>query len=790
MSISAETPASNQTTRPASGQRIAHRICPLCEACCGLEIKLDRDAASGREHIVSIKGHAEDVFSHGYICPKAVALKDLHEDPDRLRTPLVKRNGEFVQASWDEAFAEIEQRLGAVQQRHGKGAVGITLGNPIVHKLGLGLAIPRLLRSLGTKQIFSASTLDQIPRQLVCGWMYGHWLSVPVPDIDHSDWLLVIGANPLASNGSMWTVPDFRGRAKAMQARGGRLIVIDPRRTETAAVADEHLAIRPGADAFVLAAMVRQLFVDGLVQIGAAAPHVALGAGGLDALCDALAPFTPEVAAARSGIAAADIVRLTRELAAAPSAVVYGRMGANTQSYGSLCAWLIDVLNILTGRLDVPGGLMFPQAAAFAANSQPGPGAREGKGRGIVTGRHSSRVSGLPEVLGEFPITCLPEEIDTAGEGSIRALVTIASNPVLSSPGSQRLDAALATLDVMVSVDIYVNETTRHADVILPGRSPLEDSHYDIAFTQLSTRNQARYSPPVLAADGGDDALPSEWMILQRLTSIVQSKPARNWAEVQAADDLLLEQEVGKLAAQIVQAQGAAASTSAQAVGATVLGALQGLKGPDRWLDLALRTGPYGDLFGMKPQGLSLAKLAATPAGIDLGALQPRLPGALRTPTGQVDLVPAPLLAELTRAAADLNAPAPDLVVIGRRDVRSNNSWMHNLPTLAKGPFRGALQLHPVDAARLGLVDGARARLARADAPDRHVNVEIAVDGGLLPGVCCLPHGWGHDLPGTKLGLAAERPGANLNAVLDENLRDPLSGNAVLSGVAVTLRPV
>jgi anaerobic selenocysteine-containing dehydrogenase len=441
-------------------------------------------------------------------------------------------------------------------------------------------------------------------------------------------------------------------------------------------------------------------------------------------------------------------------------------------------------------------------------------------------------VSQLPEVLGEFPITALPEEIDTPGDGRLRALFTIASNPVLSAPGSQRLDAALATLDFMLSVDIYVNETTRHADVILPGRSPLEDSHYDIAFTQLSTRNHARYSPavfepaqaPATESDGRSDAAtsqPSEWMILQRLASIAQGKPARKWAEVQATDDALLEQEVTKLAAMVAGGQsgggraGAATegsgngepaasthrsadnvgSSPAQAMSAdnitsTVLTALKTWSGPERWLDLALRTGPYGDLFGMKLQGVNLTKLAATPAGIDLGALQPRLPGALRTPSGKVELVPSPLLADLARAASDLDAPVPDLVVIGRRDVRSNNSWMHNLPTLAKGPFRGALQLHPADAARLGLVDGARARLARANAKDRHVDVDVALDAGLLPGVCCLPHGWGHNLPGTKLGLAAERPGANLNAVLDENLRDPLSGNAVLSGVAVTLRPV
>ncbi|MEY4747953.1 MAG: hypothetical protein RIQ60_167 [Pseudomonadota bacterium] len=774
--------------RPA--HRTAHRICPLCEACCGLEIKLERQAGtdtnSGREHIVSIKGHAEDVFSHGYLCPKAVALKDLHDDPDRLRTPLIKRNGVFVEASWDEAFAEIAARLGAIQQQHGRNAVAITLGNPIVHKLGLGLAVPRLVKALGTKNMYSASTLDQIPRQLVCGWMYGHWLSVPVPDIDHSHWLLVIGANPLASNGSMWTVPDFRHRARALQARGGKLIVIDPRRTETAAVADEHLVIRPGGDAFLLAAMARQLFEDGLVRLGAAEAHVA----GLDTLPAALAPFTPELAAARCGIPAATIVRLAHELAAAPRAVVYGRIGTNTQSYGSLSAWLIDLLNILTGRLDAPGGLMFPKAAAFAANTQGAPG----QGRGIVTGRYASRVSQAPEVMSEFPITCLAEEIATPGEGQVRALVTIASNPVLSAPGSARLDAALATLDFMVSVDIYVNETTRHADVILPGRSPLEDGHYDLAFSQLSTRNQARYSAPVFS---GRDASgqPSEWAILNRLATIAQGRPAPGWAEVDAADDALLAQEVGKLAAQFAQAQAATiGAPSAEALTARVLAALKNKSGAERWLDLALRTGPYGDLFGLKPQGLSLDKLAAAPAGIDLGALQPRLPEALRTPSGKVELAPPPLVADLARAAADLHTPAPELVVIGRRDTRSNNSWMHNLPTLAKGPFRGALQLNPADAARLGLAEGARAHLVNAsagrDAHERQVTVNVTLDAGLPPGVCCLPHGWGHDLPGIRLGVAAQRPGANLNAVLDETLRDPLSGNAVLSGVAVTLTPL
>lgn len=738
------------------GPRTAWRICPLCEACCGLEIGIEG------EQVHTVRGHAADVFSRGYVCPKAVALKDLHEDPDRLRQPLVKRGGVHVPVSWEEAWAEIEQGLGRVQQTHGREAGAITLGNPNVHKLGLSLYGPRLIKALGTRHVYSASTLDQVPRQLVCGWMYGHWLSVPVPDIDRCDFLLMLGANPLASNGSMWTVPDFRGRAKALRARGGRLVVVDPRRTETAQVADEHLAIRPGADVFLLAGMVYTLFEQGLVRLGAAEAHVA--DADLVTLRKAVQGFAPERVAPRCGLPAATVRRLARELAAAPRAAVYGRLGVHTQTYGSLCAWLVDALALLTGRLDAPGGLMFPKAAAFAANTQGRPGA----GRGVTTGRHHSRVSGAPEVMGEWPITCLAEEIETPGPGQVRALITVASNPVLSAPGSPRLDAALATLDFMLSIDLYLNETSRHAHVILPGRSPLEDGHYDVAFPQLSCRNHARYSPPVFAAPAGQ---PAEWEILLRLAAIAQG--ARGPIDVQALDETQLDADLRRLAG--------------DAHAPTLQQALSTYRGPERWLDLALRTGPYGDGFGQRPGGLTLDRLAASPAGVDLGELQPRLPEVLRTPSGRVELAPVALVADLERALADLDTPAPDLVVIGRRDVRSNNSWMHNLPTLAKGPFRGNALLHPQEAARRGLSEGASARLALQDRPERAVTVQIALDDGLPPGVVCLPHGWGHDAPGARLQLAALRPGANLNAVLDETQRDPLSGNAVLAGVAVTL---
>ena len=735
------------------GETIAHRICPLCEACCGLEIRI----ADGR--VAGIRGHDADVFSGGYVCPKGAALKDLHQDPDRLRTPLVKRGGRFVETSWDEAFAEIEKRLPPILAQHGRDAVAMVVGNPVAHKIGLLLYGPRLGKALGTRNFFSASTLDQMPKQLSAGLMFGGWLTIPVPDIERSDFLLILGANPMVSNGSLWTVPDFRGKAKAMRARGGRIVVVDPRRTETAAVADQHVSIRPGADVFLLAAMAHTLFDEKLVRLGRLAEHVA----GVEEVKSAITPFSPENVAARCGIAAATIRELARTLAAAERAAVYGRIGTCTQEYGTLASWLVDVLNVLTGHLDEPGGAMFPKAAAFAANTAGKPGV----GKGIVTGRRKSRVSGAPEIFGELPITCLAEEIETPGEGQVRALVSVAGNPVLSAPNGPRIAAALERLEFMVSLDIYLNETTRHADVILPGVSPLEELHYDVAFPQLSYRNHARYSEPVLSAPAGH---PAEWQSLLRLIGIVEGKGAN--VDVAALDDALVAEEVRRVAGPQADA---------------VLKAVSQWKGPERLLDLALRSGPYGDLFGVRPGGLTLEKVKASPDGIDLGPLAPRIPEVLRTPSGKIELAPQTLLDDLARPAGDLARPAPDLVIVGRRDVRSGNSWMHNLPILAKGPYRCTALVHPVDAARLGLKDGGKARIVGSA---HAIETQVEISDEMMPGVVSLPHGWGHDLEGARLALAAERPGANLNAVLDDRLRDPLSGNAVLSGVPVVMSPV
>jgi anaerobic selenocysteine-containing dehydrogenase len=741
-----------------SNETIHHRICPFCEACCGLEITV----AEGR--VKRIRGHASDVFSKGYLCPKGVALKDLHEDPDRLRQPLIKRNGRFAESTWEEAFAEIERRLPPIIAKHGADSVALTLGNPIVHKLALLLYVPRLGRALGSKNVFSASTLDQMPKHLSCGLMFGDFLSIPVPDIERTDFLLMLGANPMVSNGSLWTVPNFRDKAKALRARGGRLVVVDPRRTETADVADEHIFIRPGGDVFLLLGMVHTLFAEKLVRLGRLAEHVA----GVEALEQAVTGFAAEKVSARCGISAETIRTLARTLAAAKHAVVYGRVGTCTQEYGTLCSWLIDVFNILTGHLDEPGGAMFPKAAALQSNTFPAnTGGKPGTGKGVVTGRRKSRVSGAPEVLGEFPMSCLAEEIQTPGEGHVKALITIASNPALSSPNGERLSAAMDQLEFMVSLDIYLNETSRHADVILPGTSPLEDSHYDVAFSQLSYRNHARYSSPIFPQS---EDHPEEWQVLLRLIGIIQGKgPA---ADINQIDDELLMDDLRRTAGPFADQIYKASSKR---------------RGVERLLDLGLRAGPYGDQFGMKPGGLNLEKVKAAEGGIDLGSLNPRVPEVLRTPSGKIELAPAMLIDDLKRPAADLGRSIPELVIVGRRQLHGNNSWMHNLPALAKGAARCIALINPNDAERLSLEDGSRARIAH---DGRSIEAEIQITDEMMPGVVSLPHGWGHDQPGSQLEVAAAYPGANLNALMDENRRDPLSGNAVLSGMEVEMTPV
>ena len=741
-------------------ERTSYHACTICEATCGLEI-----ITRGRE-VVGIRGDDADVFSRGFICPKGYALKELDADPDRLRTPLVRRDGRHVAIGWDEAFDEIERRLVPILGEHGRDAVAVYLGNPSAHSMALGIYGQVLLRALGSRNVFSASTVDQMPKQVAVGLMFGTGLSVPVPDIDRTDHLMILGANPFESNGSLMTAPDLPARLRAIKARGGKVVVVDPRRTRTATEASEHVFIRPGTDALLLAAMAHTLFTEERLRPGRLVEHVA----GLEKVEAAVRPFTPAAVAERCGVDADTIVRLARELAAAPSAAVYARIGTCTQEFGTLASWLVDVLNVVTGNLDRPGGAMFTRAAAGAANTR-GAG---GRGKGVRFGRRTSRVRQVPEVYGELPCACLAEEIETPGPGQVRALVTIAGNPVLSTPNGARLSAALDGLDFMVSLDIYLNETTRHADVILPGLSPLEQSHYDIALRQLAIRNVATYSPPVFDPP---DERPTEWETLLRLSAIVSGQGAR--CDTAMLDDFVLRQRLD-------HEVGSPGSPLQGREPEEIVGALAPRRGPDRILDLMVRTGPYGDGFGAKPDGLTLARLEAHPHGIDLGPLEPRVPEVLRTPSGKIELAPDALLADVERLRQALERPSPPFVLVGRRDLRSNNSWMHNLEVLVKGKPRCTLHVHPDDAARLRLTNGAPARVVSRVGS---VEIPVEVTDRIMPGVVSIPHGWGHDQPDTSMRIAGANAGVNSNLLADEAMLEPLSGNAVLNGIPVTVSP-
>jgi anaerobic selenocysteine-containing dehydrogenase len=737
---------------------VAFRTCPLCEATCGLALEVDE----GGHTVTKVRGDADDVFSHGFLCPKGVSIKELHDDPDRVRTPLVKQpDGTFAPATWDEAFAVIAERLPAVIAAGGKDAVAAYIGNPAAHSLAFLLYGKVLLKALGTKNIFSASTVDQYPKQAASALMFGTGTTIAIPDLDRTDYLLCLGANPLASNGSLMTAPDARGRLRAIRARGGRIVVVDPRRSRTAAEADDHLPIRPGTDALLLMALLNVVFAEGLEALNAADALVE----GLDEVRALAADFPPEAVADATGLDAEAIRRVARDFATAPSAVAYGRIGTTTQAFGTTASWLIDVLNVVTGNLDRPGGAMFPLPSAGLSNTKGEPG----RGRGARFGRWTSRVRGLGEVFGELPVACLAEEIDTPGDGQVRALITVAGNPVVSTPNSDRLAAALDELDFMVSIDIYVNETTRHADVILPSPSPLEKAHFDFVFQGFAIRNYANYSPPVLPRPAG---MPDEWETVLRLVGVATGQGAD--ADVAAIDDFVARAAIGK----------EVADPYSPWHGRDVEEALADLAprtGTSRLIDLMLRTGPYG---------LTLADLEAQPHGIDLGPLKPRLPEVLRTPSGRIELAPPALVADVARLH-DALAAAPagdgDLVLIGRRHLRSNNSWMHNLPMLVRGPERCTLHVHPDDAARLQLADGGqatiRSRVGAVTAP-----VEVTAD--IRPGVVSLPHGWGHDRDGADMAVARAHAGTNSNVLTDETAVEPLTGTAVLNGIPVEVAPV
>ncbi|MFD5754736.1 molybdopterin oxidoreductase family protein [Streptomyces sp. NPDC127044] len=747
----------SRTSGATPDSRTALRVCPLCEATCGLTLTIEGTRVTGA------RGDRDDVFSKGFICPKGASFGAADGDPDRLRTPLVRTDGELREATWQEAFDAIAEGLGPIVEQYGPHALGIVLGNPNVHTMAGALYPPVLLSALRTHSVFTASTLDQMPKHVSSGLLYGDANAIPVPDLDHTDHLLLIGANPLESNGSLCTAPDFPGKLKALRARGGTLTVIDPRTTRTAKLADRHVTIRPGTDALLLAAMTFVLFEEKLVDLRELAPHVQ----DVEELATAVRDFTPEAASEACDVDADTIRALARELAAAPTAAVYGRIGSCTVPHGTLASWLVDVLNILTGNLDRPGGALFPQAATDKTPRPAGPG------RGFALGRWHSRVSRHPEAKGELPLAALAEEIDTATpEGSpVRALIAIAANPVLSAPDGDRLDKALDSLDFMVSVDPYLNETARHADVVLPPPPPSQSAHHDFAFNTLAVRNQVRYNRPAVPLEPGRMA---ETEILARL---VLAATGMHGADPSAVDAMVIDSTLGKA---VQDPHGPVHERDPKEL-ATLL---TGENGPERRLDMMLRLGPYGEGFGARPDGLSLEKLLAHPHGIDLGPLRPRLPQPLKTRSGKVELLPAPIVDDLPRLRAALRERPAAIVLVGRRHLRSNNSWMHNVPALTGGTNRCTLHIHPEDAARLGLADGTAVRVKGAGG---EVVAPAEVTDTVRRGVVSLPHGWGHDRPGTRMSHAALDPGVNVNQLLDGSLLDPLSGTAVLNGVPVEL---
>ena len=712
-------------------ETVRHLTCTLCEAMCGLEVTLDGDGA-----IASMRGHEADPLSRGHICPKAFALQDIHEDPDRLRRPAVRTpSGGWREVSWEEGIRVAADRLAAVQREHGDDAVAVYLGNPNVHSLGALTHHPTLVRLLGTRNRFSATSVDQLPHHVVAWALYGHQFLLPVPDIDRTDLLVLIGHNPMASNGSLWTVPDFPQRRRELAARGGRLVVLDPRRTETAKVADEHHFVRPGTDAAVLLAVVRELLSD---EVAGTLAGPAAYVDGVDRVRAAVAPFTPELAESVSGMPAASLRSLARDLAAAPSAAVHGRMGVSTQAHGVICQWAIQVINVLTGNLDRAGGTMFTTPAVDLV------------GRGVLSpggfGKRRTRVRGLPGFGGELPVAALAEEITTPGEGQVRGLLTIAGNPVSSTPAGHRLDEALAGLEAMVAIDFYVNETTRHADVILPPTGPLERDHYDLVFHTLAVRDTARWSPALFAHAAG------------------------------AKHDWEIARDLG---AALVRARGG--GLRARWSRETLQHEARLRLSPRRQLDALLRSS------GAR---LSVAKLEGMSAGADHGPLKPRLPSRLATPGQRVDLGVGLVLDALPDLLAEVEAGPGvadgELLLIGRRHQRDNNSWLHNATRLTRGRARHTLLAHPVDLEARGVATGETVVVRSAVGA---VRVEVTASEDLMPGVVSLPHGYGHARDGVRLRNASVLPGVSMNDLTDPAVVESLSGNAVLNGIPVTVEP-
>jgi anaerobic selenocysteine-containing dehydrogenase len=739
--------------------------CPLCEAMCGLQVRVEDD------EVTDIRGNRDDVWSRGHICPKGTALAQLHTDADRLRQPMIRTPSGYVPVSWDDAYAEVERVLRPVLNRHGADAVTVYVGNPVAHNLGLSTHIGALIgmaQAAGMTAYYSPGTVDQWPLNLVSALLFGHMWNAPIPDVDRTDHLMILGANPAASQGSMLSAPDLMGRLAAIRRRGGTVTVVDPRRTLTAQRASQWVPIRPGTDALLLFAILRTLDENDWVRRPA---HLDGRVTGLDEVIAMAADFAPETVADACGIDAISIRQLAHDLAHAEAPVLYSRIGACTQEFGTLATWLVFVVNTALGSLDRPGGAVFPKPAVWSPMFMKPP---DQTGPGWQFGRFHSRVRGAPEVFSQFPVSCLAEEIDTPGDGQLRGLITVAGNPVVSAPGARRLDAALATLDAMISVDNYLNETTRHAHVILPGLSPLQRPHADDLYWIYAVSSCLKWSDPVFAAPPEQ---PPEWEVLLRLAGAMVGVPMPE-VDVAAMDDLYV---AGLVATACSTPDTPLSGRDPQVTTAALIG-----RGPERLVDMGIRLGPWGDGLGRRPGGMTLAELRTHPNGLHLDDLDGgRLDDALCTPSGTVELVHQRLVDDVPRLRARLQRADGELLLTSRRHLRSNNSWMHNVPALMRGKDRCTLLINPEDAQRAGLRSGDVAELS-TDAGSLTVPAEVSDE--MMPGVVSLPHGWGHGLDRTQLHVANDHPGVNSNLLNPAYLIDVPSNTQVVNGVPCHVR--
>ncbi|HET8611377.1 MAG TPA: molybdopterin-dependent oxidoreductase [Sphingomonas sp.] len=745
-----------------SDVRLHLRSCAFCEAACGIRVTADH----GTRTILDVRGDPDDPFSQGFVCPKSHGLIHLHADPDRLRRPIRRRGKDWEEIGWDEAMDESADRLKSIQKKHGRHSIAYYLGNPSGHKAPFLLYGPLLIKAIGSMQFYTPGTLDQIPKFVSAAYMFGGPTIQPLADLDRTDHLIVIGNNPVVSQGSMMVAPGIRRRIEGIRQRGGKLVVIDPRRTETAGIADEYVAVRPGADAYLLFAMVDVLAKEGLIRLGAVADHVK----NLDELLRMAARFPADRAAAVTSIPAETIRRLARELAAAPTAAIYGRTGTCTQRFGTITSWLIDALNIITGNLDRAGGNLFsgggiPMGVLFEDNYKDGV---------FPVGRWHSRVKGLPEAIGMLPTAALADEMLEPGEGQVRGFVTQAGNVILSNPNAGKLQRALDGLEFMLSLDIYVNETTRHADIIIPGPSYAEHSDFAAVTAYETIRKFVKWGAPVFAPEGDT---PHDWQIFAGLAARM-----RGISIAEIEEEYVRELLGVAISASRPEARDVSIEEARRLIGDE--------PGPDRIFDILIRGGPMGDAFGRVPGGLTLERVKQHPHGLDLGPLDTgMIPGVLRTPDRKIDLAPSQITGDVTRLESEMAAleRPGSMLMIGRRDMRSKNAWMHNVEPLAKGKDRCTLLVHPTDADRLGLATGGRARVRT------HISelmAPVVVSDEIMPGVVSLPHGWGHGMKDTRQRVANAHAGVNANAIIDEGDLDVPSATTILNGVAVEIEAV